>query len=466
MKKNPWAVILPILVLAALHTPSTAMAAPKNVILFVGDGMGFGSLTAARWFKRDLEQPGETKVENLVLHMDRLPHTAFSRTYSKNSITTDSAAAGSALLTGQKVLSGVISTQTAARGQAGSAIKTALEYAEEARKSTGVVTTTRFTHATPAACYAHIAERNKENDIARQFVNLAATGEPGKVEVIMGGGRRHLLPNDVAGIEGKNGKRTDGRNLIGELSTHGYAIAQTQAEFNAIDGAQTDYLACFFNSSHMQYEDDRAEDTAGEPSLAEMTSKAIDVLSQNKNGYFMMVEGGRIDHALHANNMHRVLMDTIAFDNAVKTAIDKTNAAETLIIVTSDHDHAFAFGGYASLDTPVLGSGGKDNDNLLVPMLGFGNGPGFYAHLQPVEGQPHTYKRVAYTEKQMLEKDFLQPAAVPLDSDTHGGADVFIFAGGPWADKFRGAMNNTDIGKIMINAFATPPSPQKWYYKR
>jgi alkaline phosphatase len=218
----------------------------------------------------------------------------------------------------------------------------------------------------------------------------------------------------------------------------------------------------------MQFELDRAKDKAGEPSLAEMTVKAIDILKRNRNGYFLMVEGGRIDHAHHAGNAARALEDTVAFDDAVKAALGAVSTDETLIVVTADHSHVMTMSGYASRNNPILstvddasGKPEKALDSKAYTTLGYANGPGAIsdgkarADINPHEATAHDYR---------------QQALVPMRAETHGGEDVPIFATGPWAHLFHGAVDQQYIFHVMAHAgrvldrakvVRQPPAPAK-----
>ncbi|MDQ3322126.1 MAG: alkaline phosphatase, partial [Acidobacteriota bacterium] len=206
--------------------------------------------------------------------------------------------------------------------------------------------------------------------------------------------------------------------------------------------------------SHMQYEYDRAKDKGGEPSLSEMTTKAIDVLSNNKKGYFLMVESGRIDHAHHDGNAFRALTDTIEMSNAVRAAVSKVNLDETLIIVTADHSHVFTMAGYPARGNNILGlvrevddkglaeeKPKRDKNSLPFPTLGYANGPGY-----------RDGKRPDLTQEQTLNPDFKQEATVPLISETHAGEDVAIFAEGAGAYLVRGSMEQNWIFQVMLEA--------------
>lgn len=431
----------------------------KNVIFFLGDGMGLPVLTAARIY---------AVGEDGSLTMDTLPETGFVRTFSNDSQVTDSAPSMSAYMTGVKMNNEVLSmsSDTLYQGSNGKPVTTFLELAESAGWSTGVVTTTRVTHATPAATYAHINDRDKENEIAAMAVPGGAgynTALGNGIEVIFGGGCAYFYPSDKT-CAGKSGKRTDGRNLVSELKAKGYAVAETRAAFDAIDPAKTEQAAALFTNSHMSYDLDR--NSASEPSLAEMTVKAMDILAKNKKGYFLMVEGGRIDHALHETNAARALQDTVAFDNAIRAALDKVRATDpelknTLIVVTADHDHTMILNGYAkrtgatTASSPgVLGlaknysTGANllDADGMPYTILGFGNGE------NRVQGARNSV--AALTDTVAGGRDYHQEAAIrtTAGNETHGGTDVAVMAQGMGADQFHGFMDNTQVFSLLRKA--------------
>ena len=257
----------------------------------------------------------------------------------------DSAGTSTAMHTGIKTDSGVIGVGPGVvRGDhatvAGNELTSILGLAEMAGMSTGVISTARITHATPAAAYAVSAERDWEGDkdipeeqlalgavdIARQLIEYPY-GDG--LEVALGGGRRSFLPGSMADPEdaGHTGERLDERDLTREwVDRYANAAFVWNAEqFAAIDPARTDHLLGLFERSHMEYEHDRPTDAGGEPSLAEMTGKAIRILSRNPNGFYLLVEAGRVDHAHHDVNAYRTLTDGLAFADAVATAAGMTS---------------------------------------------------------------------------------------------------------------------------------------------
>jgi alkaline phosphatase len=343
------------------------------------------------------------------------------------------------------------------------AVTTLWEMAETVGMSTGAITTARLTHATPGATYAHIANRDWESDadmpeealaagckdIAAQLIELPY-GDG--YEVAMGGGRSNFLPETADDPEdaGEKGKRKDGRDLTAEWLArypNGGSYVWNQEQFDAIVPASTDHLLGLFNRSHMQYEHDRPGDTGGEPSLAEMTEKAIDILSQNPEGFLLLIEGGRIDHASHESNAFRTLTDGVAMNEAVKAAMRKVDLDETLVVVTGDHSHTLTIAGYAKRGNPILGiSIGVDDEPMLgtddkpYTTIGFANGPG---------GMEGSGERATLTMEETTQPDFLQQSLVHLPSETHGGEDLGIYAIGPWAHLFQGTVEENYTFHVM-----------------
>ncbi len=449
-----------VMVAACGGSSSDAPVPTKNVLFFLGDGMGITTMTAARIYH--VGEDGE-------LTMDKLPETAFVHTYSADGQVTDSAPSMAAYMTGVKMNNEVISmsANTLANDAAGkpyhtnydstcpttngTAVETLLEQMKTAGYGTGVVSTARITHATPAATYSHVCHRDAENTIAAALV----PGGPGYnsklgdgVDVILGGGSSYFTPKASGGL------RNDSRNLITELQTQKYSFAANKAAFDKlpVDGTK---IAGLFTASHMAYDLDR--DGTKEPSLTEMTNKAIDALAAKKKGFFLMVEGGRIDHALHATNARRALQDTVAFDDAIKSALAKMQIVDpglknTLIVVTADHDHTLQMNGYAQrtgktepgkpgvlgvVKNYVDGKASTDVDGNPYTILGFGNGPRRLATRGPI------------SSAELESADFLQEAVVPLSSETHGGGDVFLGAQGLGAENFSGALTNNEVFSLI-----------------
>ncbi|WP_336289151.1 alkaline phosphatase [Aeromonas dhakensis] len=454
MKQKLHKTLISTALLAALGGAAQAQASDaKNVILFIGDGMGPTVLTATRLYK--VGEEGNLEIMKLA-------RSARIKTFSNDAQTTDSAPSMAAYTTGVKMNNEVIAmssdTKAVAPGKDvngnkginnctsdnGKPVPTILELAKAAGKSVGAVTTTELTHATPAATYSHICHRDAAYAIAEQAVPGGAgfnTALGDGVDVLMGGGANHWTPYNSTS---NKGGRADGRDLTAELTAQGYHYVTTKDGLAGVNSGKV--LGLFSAKSHLDYELDRVAKGAAstQPSLSEMTAKAIDLLSQNSQGYFLMVEGGRIDHALHGTNAKRSLTDAVALDEAVKTALGKVDLKDTLIVVTADHDHTMTINGYSAKGNKVLdlvkngdGSTQNDVDGKPFTTLVFGNGPN-RADVRPT-----------LTSDQVMADDYLQETGVKLGSETHGGGDVMLFADGAGSSRFKGTLDNTKVfGKL------------------
>nr|WP_293995408.1 alkaline phosphatase [Sphaerotilus sp.] len=466
--------LLAAAIAVALTPAAFAAGEAKNVIFFLGDGMGPVTTTATRL--KYVKEEGS-------LAMDKLPYTARVRTYSLDAQTTDSAPSMAAYMTGVKMRNDVISMNGATQALAykptadattkvasavnncpstgnGLASTTLLELAIKQGKATGTVTTARLTHATPAATYAHVCHRDAEYDIARQAVPggtgfNSALG--GGVDVLMGGISYYWRPYNAATTPRG---RPDGRDLVAELQGKGYTFVNDLPSLTAAPVVAGTKLIGLYDQAlsqgHMSYDLDR--DATKEPSLTQMTTKALDILSKNSKGFFLMVEGGRIDHALHGSNAARALADTKAFDDAIQAAIDKVKTfdpelKETLIVVTADHDHTMAFNGYGKRGTDILGLNisyatglpSTDANGVSYTTLVFGN------------GSNRADVRSNLDATVVAGKDYLQEVAIrrgAAGSETHGGGDVMLFATGAGvaSKTFKGTIDNTRVFNLVKSA--------------
>jgi alkaline phosphatase len=317
-----------------------------------------------------------------------------------------------------------------------------LESAEIKGLSTGFVTTTRATHATSAATFAHAIERDYESegggcaDIAQQLIEFPF-GDG--LEVAMGGGRQMFIPVS------EGGKRKDGRDLTAEWQAKykGATYVTDTASLKSVD-KNTDHLLGLFSDSHMSFSELRDKSPKGEPSLTEMTGKAIELLQKNRKGFFLMVEGGRIDHGHHAGIAKLALTETIEFSNAIRRATDLVGS-DTLIIVTADHSHTMTMAGYPRRGNPILGFAGKDANKRPYTTLSYANGPGHRDFAKEgVESDSPNTDTEAF--------DFKQAAAIPLRVETHGGEDVAIYATGPGSQWVNGVMEQNVIFHVMNEA--------------
>jgi alkaline phosphatase len=464
----------------------------KNVIVFLGDGMSLTTVAAARILEG--QRKGSSGEENRLSWED-FPATALSKTYNTDSQVPDSAGTMTAITTGVKSHMGAIGVAAGDKNNCADSLdkhtQTWLELADAAGLATGIVTTARITHATPAATYAHVPNRNWENDaslpaqavtegckdIALQLIEATRAGRG--PSVLLGGGRKEFLTtaDSDSRLADKHGLRRDGRNLIREWQqAHPQgAYVETAAQLAAHPN-NTPVLG-LFNYDHMQFDVDRKADGAAEPSLADMTAAAIRQLSRHREGYVLMVEGARIDMASHDGNAFRALDETIAFSDAVRVAMDMTSTTDTLILVTADHSHTLNFVGYPTRGNPILGKVRGSNSFDGVPgklaldlaglpytTLNYANGAG---NTGGTDAQPAGPKRYPHWPRQLVTPasgrpdlsnvdttavDYMQEALVPLNGETHGGEDVGVWASGPGSHAVRGSLEQNALYHIIVQA--------------
>ena len=445
----------------------------RNVILFIGDGMGVSTVTAMRIYTG---QRHGGSGEEYVLPFERFPYTALVKTYNVNAQVPDSAGTASAIYTGIKTDIGVLAIAPGApRGDCAAmrSVPTIVEELEDRGFATGLVTTTRLTHATPAAAYAHVPDRDWEadadmpkaahkagcRDIAAQFV---AFSHGDGIDVALGGGRANFLPRAAGG------RRRDGRDLIAAWRArhpHGRVVT-TASALAAVAPTADGQLLGLFAPSHLAFDHDRRSRRLDQPALAQMTEAAIRLLQARTagrpRGFFLMVEGGRIDHAHHAGNAFRALDEGRAFAEAVARALTLVDPADTLVLVTADHSHTLVIAGYPPRGNPILGlsrriatdEDGRHSlalaaDGRPYTTLGYLNGPGA-GHRLPADAD----------EARVLDPDYRQEAAVPLRSETHAGEDVPLYAIGPGAPLARGVLEQNALYHLMMTALGlAPPSP-------
>ncbi|NWW82414.1 PPBI1 phosphatase, partial [Climacteris rufus] len=451
----------------------------KNIILFMGDGMGLSTMSAARIYKGQLS--GGSGEES-VLAMETFPHMALAKTYTIDRQVPDSAGTGTAYLCGVKANAKTLGLSGAAvygkcRTSFGNEVDSVLHRARLAGKSVGIVTTTRVQHASPAAAYAHSASRSwyadanmpKEalrdgcKDIAQQLVLNT------DINVILGGGRMYMTPRWTPDPEypedpDQNGTRKDGRDLIAEwlsakkvvLCSHwqGARYVWDKKGLDAVKDDSVSHLMGLFEPKDMRYELNR--NTSTDPSIVEMTEKAIRILRRNPNGFFLFVEddhippaGGRIDHGHHSGRAKQALMEAVMLDRAVARAGELTSPADTLTVVTADHSHVFTFGGSTPRGNSIFGLAPKKaKDKRAYTSILYGNGPGYSIRdgVRPAASLPAAE-----------DKDYRQQAAVPLETETHSGEDVVVLAQGPMAHLFHGVQEQHYIAHAMAYAACLEP---------
>lgn len=449
----------------------------KNVILFIGDGMTIANRTAARVLSKGIS---EGKYQGR-LAFDDMPSTALIGTSGSDSLITDSANSMSAYTTGHKTAVNAMGVYVsrASDNLSHPKVETITELIKRKTKmSVGIVSDAELQDATPAAMVAHTRRRADKQYIADQ---LLASG----AEVILGGGSAYFYPQST-----KGSKRKDEKNLVDTFKNDGYQVALTKQDLiTASENKNTKKLFGVFHPDNMDGSLDRLflkKNTVmqypSQPDLTEMTQSAINVLSRNPNGFFLMVEAALIDKFNHPLDWERAAFDTIMLSNAVQIAKNfaKTHP-DTLIIVTPDHTHSGSISGVVHDDRPgplrekvgiYAGAGypnypkadiqGYPNQIDVSKRLAFfyGNYPDHYETLHPkmdgtfvpaIKGEGGKY--VANPKYIQLQEDAIHVGGnLPSHQDVgvHTADDAVLNAMGPGSEKFKGFMDNTEVFKVMV----------------
>ncbi|XP_038290518.1 intestinal-type alkaline phosphatase isoform X1 [Canis lupus familiaris] len=439
--------------------------AAKNLILFLGDGMGVPTVTATRILKGQIN---DNLGPETPLAMDQFPYLALSKTYNVDRQVPDSAGTATAYLCGVKANYQTIGVSAAARFNQcnttrGNEVISVMNRAKKAGKSVGVVTTTRVQHASPAGTYAHVVNRNWYSDanmpakaledgcqdIAQQLISNM------EIDVILGGGRKYMFPKGTPDPEyptdaKQNGIRLDGRNLVQEWQAKYQGaryVWNRTALIQASQDASVTHLMGLFEPGDTKYDVHR--DGIQDPSLMEMTEAALRLLSRNPKGFYLFVEGGRIDHGHHDGTAYLALTEAVMFDSAIDKAGQLTSERDTLTLVTADHSHVFSFGGYTLRGSSIFGlAPSMAKDNKTYTSILYGNGPGF-----ALSGVP----RPNVSDAESRDPAYKPQAAVPLDSETHGGEDVAVFARGPQAHLVHGVQEQSFVAHVMAFAACLEP---------
>ena len=424
MFKKCWKIVCCMLLVASAVF---ANLPAKNVILFIGDGMGPNQRTAARaYLGRSLAMDSDI--------------TTFYSTYSANNEVTDSAAGATALATGHKTNNGYLSISPS-----GEKLTTILELAKKQGMKTGLVATSTITHATPAAFAAHRISRNDEVGVALDFLE-------NKVDLLLGGGRNVFLPTD------QGGKRTDGRNLVAEFQALGYIYVENGSQLNQLSSLPA---LCLLADDGFPY---AIENDGSVPTMREMTQKALELLSQSETGFFLMVEGSQIDWACHANEPAAALYEVAAFDEAVAAALEfLADNPDTLIVVCADHET----GGLIMEDAePGVLRQVRTSSRMLASLLQqnptqarevFYQYTGF--QLSDEELEQLLQANIANAISQFLSKK----AGLKWQTTDHSAAKVPLTAFGAGAELFYTIKDNTDVPKIIASLMGIPEYAVKVY---
>ncbi|NWS13125.1 PPBT protein, partial [Pachyramphus minor] len=432
----------------------------KNLILFLGDAvpapcrrsLAVSTVTAARILKGQLQH---RQGEESLLEMEKFPYVALAKTYNTNAQVPDSAGTATAYLCGVKANEGTLGvsagvTRDRCNTTKGQEVTSILRWAKDAGKAVGIVTTTRVTHATPSAAYAHSANRDWHSDgemppdaleggckdIARQLVENIPN-----IEVIMGGGRKYMFPKNASDVEYPHeekhrGTRLDRRNLIQawqEAKPPGKVAKYVwhRRELLALNLSRVDFL--LGESQHPGVLQLQLGALWGTPGLCWGNWTAPGP------------SGGRIDHGHHEGKAKQALHEAVELDRAIGLATRLTSAQDTLSVVTADHSHVFTFGGYTPRGNPIFGLAPMQSDVDRKPFTSilYGNGPGY----KIVAGERENVSAVDFAHA-----DYQAQSAVPLRQETHGGEDVAVFAQGPMAHLLHGVHEQNYIPHAMAYA--------------
>lgn len=447
-----WLAVSPLMSITAKEASAqTTSGGNPSVILLIGDGMGlshthFAEIYAAYMLGEDLA-------------VSSIQQRTTTYTASLDSEITDSAAAGTALLSGQKTNVGMINVLPD-----GDNTYTLGEAVHEAGEAVGIVSTARITHATPASVYGHTTNRDDENDLAVQLVAFAP-------EVALGGGWQHFLHEDI-----DDSVREDDRDLIAEIASLDYTMVSTGSDLAAVDTESTNRLIGLFSQDHMSYAIDRVTNELDQPSLATMTDSAIRVLDNNPEGFFLVVEGGRIDHAAEQHDLAAMVNELLAFDAAIQVALDyQAQNPNVLIIVTADHESGGLSLGRDSLPPDMnnlaaitcsfsyLGQLITEDNNMfdVAEQCGFDLNENQVEQITTndvsvLEGVGNRASHVAHYVVSEYESEL---AAIRWGTWGHTAQPVITYAIGPGAQAFMGGLDNTDIAPLLAQILGVQFTP-------
>jgi len=439
--------VVSLFMVFALIFTAAAQAEVKNVILLIGDGLGMGQIDMTRYLAGDKDHE---------LELMKLPETGIMMTSSTEGVT-DSAAAGTAMATGHKVYNGAI-----AMNKNGAELDSVLDFAQVRKKATGVISTNMVTDATPASFIASVEDRGMGGKIAKQAI-------ANNVDVMLGGGREDFMEDEA------------GEDLIAKAKANGYQYVSDKTQLEKVVPLNGKLLG-LFNESYMNYINDRDDLGSNEPSMEAMTKKAIDVLSEDEDGFFLMAEGARIDHAAHAADVPGVVAETLDFDASVKVAMDfaKKNG-DTLVIVTADHE-TLGFSATEPIEKEALMNIGVSPEYMAGQMTEKENGKGYtvesvksvfeeYADISLTDAEVARFNELILDEEGNIKYSYLvgyeigsiianeyQAGVVNTEiranSSTGGHTlnSVPVFAYGEGAGNFNGMMQNTEFSDLLFDS--------------
>jgi len=398
--------------LGVLYFKHWVVQKPFGIILFIGEGLAPGRLAATRLYVGGADAR---------LTFDSMNHLALLINYSKDFSVPDQAAAATALATGVRVNNRAISVDGG-----GKLLTSIVELARERGRATGLVTNAKLTDPTSAAFYAHPADPNDVESVAREFV------EGGKIDIAMGGGVASFLP------ETKGGARQDGRDLLLDLRRNGFDIVRTRAELEAIPAWRRPKLFGAFSSAELAFAN-QLEERSEQPSLADMVRRAIELLQYNADGYLLVVDAGLMRKAAQDNNGERTVGETAELDRAVAVARRYAGQRST-IIVCGD----VAIGGMSLNGFPFR----KDSGIALLGLNSAGE-PWITWATGPNGARSYGAAKVPGTTNEQPDTEPVEPAAFYAKSALSTVDDVVAFGSGPGTEALTGSVENTIIFKIV-----------------
>ncbi|RCW60323.1 alkaline phosphatase [Halanaerobium sp. ST460_2HS_T2] len=441
-------VVASLFLIFSLVFTAAAQAEVKNIILMIGDGMGIGQMDMTRYMAGD---------KDYKLEMMKMPNVGLMMTSSTEGVT-DSAAAGTAMATGNKVYNGAV-----AMNKNGAELDSVLDFAEVRNKATGIISTNMVTDATPATFAASVKDRGMGGEIAKQILD-------NDVDVVLGGGREDFMKEEA------------GEDLIAKAKKMGYQYVTDKEQLKRVMPMNGKVLG-LFNDSYMNYIKDRDDLDSKEPSLLEMTTKAIDVLSEDEDGFFLMAEGARIDHAAHAADVPGVVAETLDFDASIKYAVDWAREnGNTMVVVVADHE-TLGFSVTEPINKEALMNIEVSPEYMAGKLVETESGNAYtidsiqrvfkeYANLELTEKEAREFNSNIVNEDDgslyyqykvgwqigsiIAEKNNVGVVAadVRAKSDTGGHTlnSVPIFAFGPETEDFNGVIQNTEFSKVLFEA--------------
>jgi len=410
----------------------TTFAVVKNVVVMIGDGMGLAVID----FSRIVLVGKDGK-----LSFEKFPVVALVRTHSYNSLVTDSAAAATALSCGIKTNNGYLGLSPE-----GKKVTHIVELAKKNGKSTGLVTTVSISHATPAGFSAHSSSRD-ELPIAEQYVELK-----GMVDIFLGGGIEYFIP---ASQEGS--KRKDERNLLEEFRSLGYTVVTSKEELLTLPVVKIDKLLGVFRHMDTTYFIDRKfVGRENLPTLAEMSKVALQILLKNKNGFFLMIEGGKIDWACHSNDIATAVAEISEFNDAVETVVEiLKNVPDSLIIVTADHETgglSLSSGEYRFFPEKVGQQ--KISAAQIAKLLKDKTKEEIKTKFFEFTGinnlTDEEIEKIAKGNALDIGRIISSRIEVGWSTKTHSGCSVPLYAIGKDAEVFSGVYDNTEVAKKIV----------------